>query len=192
MALLFQVEGKLVVPNAETLLISPFKEIWSRDKSKDKLVATQEFAYMEFMTSMLKSNPYREYPDEKKDSILRREVMLNEKWKPDKLITEGIKKIISFQVEGSITYSYWISNKVAIEKMINFFNNFDIDERNFKSGMPIYKPKDITSAITDAEKTLSTLNALKTKVDEEVYEISKTRSDKRVSPFANPNSLNLQ
>lgn len=84
-----------------------------------------------------------------------------------------------------------MSNKAAIEKMIDFFNNFDIDERNFKSGMPIYKPKDITSAVADAEKTLTTLNALKSKVDKEVFEISKTRSDKQISPFANPSSLNL-
>ena len=34
MAYLFKVEGKTVYPNDEVLLISPFKEIWERDKSK--------------------------------------------------------------------------------------------------------------------------------------------------------------
>jgi hypothetical protein len=55
--------------------------------------------------------------------------------------------------------------------------------------MPIYKPKDITSAVADAEKTLGTLSALKSKVEEELYEKSKMRSDKVISPFANPDSL---
>lgn len=191
MAFLFQVNGKVVFPNPETLLISPFKDIWNRDESITKEVAIQELTYIEFITSMLKSNPYREYSIEKKDIILKKEIMLNPDWQPDELIIEAIKKIEELQKEGSITYSYWMSNKVAIEKMIDFFNNFDIDERNFKSGMPIYKPKDITSAVADAEKTLTTLNALKSKVDEEVFEISKTRSDKLISPFANPSSLNL-
>lgn len=191
MAFLFQINGKVVFPNPETLLIYPFKNIWDRDESINKEVAIQELTYIEFITSMLKSNPYREYPTEKKDTILKKEIMLDENWQPDELVVEGIKKIEELQKEGSITYSYWMSNKVAIEKMIDFFNNFDIDERNFKSGMPIYKPKDITSAVADAEKTLTTLNALKSKVDEEVFEISKTRSDKQISPFANPSSLNL-
>ena len=59
MAYLFQINGRAVFPNAETILISPFKDIWERDLSKNKENAIQEFAYIEFMTSMLKSNPYR-------------------------------------------------------------------------------------------------------------------------------------
>ena len=46
MAYLFKVEGKTVYPNDEVLLISPFKEIWERDKSKGKDVARQEFSYI--------------------------------------------------------------------------------------------------------------------------------------------------
>ena len=189
MAYLFQINGRAVFPNPETILVSPFKEIWERDLSKDKENAIQEFAYIEFMSSMLKSNPYREYPEVKKDEIIRKDIITQIDWNPDELVLEGIKKIQEFQKEGSITYVYWMSNKSAIEKMIDFFNNFDIDERNLKSGMPIYKPKDITSAVADAEKTLATLSALKSKVEEELYEKSKMRSDKIISPFANPDSL---
>ncbi len=189
MSFLFEINGKAVFPKAETLLIHPFKDIWERDLSKDKENAIQEFAYIEFMTSMLKSNPYREYPDEKKDEIVRKDIITQIEWNPDNLVGEGMDYIINLQKDGSITYSYWMANKRAIETMIDFFNKFDIDERNLKSGMPIYKPKDITSAVADAEKTLTTLNTLKVKVDEEVYESSRSRADKVISPFANPNSL---
>jgi len=189
MAYLFQINGKAVFPNPETLLISPFKEIWDRDLSSEKENAIQEFAYIEFMTSMLKSNPYREYPETKKDEIIRKDIITQIEWQPDDLVVEAMEWLVNKQTEGSITFTYWLSNKAAIEKMINFFNNFDIDERNFKSGMPIYKPKDITSAVADAEKTLTTLSALKTKVDEELYESNRNRADKVISPFANPNSL---
>lgn len=183
MAFLFEINNKIVYPKPETLLIEPFSSIWNRDKSKNKEVAIQELTYIEFTTSMLKSNPYREYPEEKKEEILKKDIFKNEKWKADKLIFQGINKIKLLQTEGSITYSYWMSNKAAIEKMIYFFNTFNIDERNAKSGMPIYKPKDITSAVADAEKTLTTLNALKSKVDEEVFQITKNKSDKTISTF---------
>lgn len=188
-AYLFQINGKAVFPNPETLLIYPFKDIWERDLTPDKVNAIQEFAYIEFMTSMLKSNPYREYPEDKKEEIIRKEIITQIDWNPDELIVAGMNYIIEKQKEGSITYTYWLSNKAAIEKMINFFNNFDIDERNPKTFMPIYKPKDITSAVADAEKTLTTLNALKNKVEEELYESNKTRSGKVISVFANPDSL---
>lgn len=188
-AFLFEVNGKAVFPNAETLLIYPFKDIWERDLTTDKVNAIQEFAYIEFMTSMLKSNPYREYPEDKKEEVIKKDIITQLDWKPDELIVAGMEYIIEKQKEGSITYTYWLSNKAAIEKMINFFNNFDIDERNPKTFMPIYKPKDITSAVADAEKTLTTLNALKNKVEEELYESNKTRSGKVISVFANPDSL---
>jgi len=191
MAFLFKIENKKVFPNTETLLISPFKEIWERDKSNGKEVAISEFAYIEFMSSILKTNPYREYPEDRKDTLIRKEIIKNDKWKPDELIHQALNKIKLLQTEGSITYNYWMSNKLAIEKMIDFFNNFNLNERNEKTNNPIYKPKDITSAIIDAEKTLSTLNAIKSKVDEEVFSNVKVRKDKIISPFANPDSLNI-
>ncbi len=75
MAHLFIINDKAVFPNPETLLISPFKDIWDRDRSPGKENAIQEFAYIEFMTSMLKSNPYREYPEAKKDEIIRKDII---------------------------------------------------------------------------------------------------------------------
>ncbi len=43
MAFLFEVSGKVVFPTAETLLTTPFKEIWERDKGKDNHQAKKEF-----------------------------------------------------------------------------------------------------------------------------------------------------
>lgn len=189
MSFLFQIQGKAVFPNPETLLISPFKEIWERDVSSEKENAIQEFAYIEFMTSMLKSNPYREYPEERKDSVIRGDIITQENWQPDDLISQAIEKIKNWQEEGSISYTYWMSNKKAAEKLIDFFNNFDMEEKNMKTMNPIYKPGDITKAISDAEKTLTTLNALKKKVDEEVFESTRNKGNKIISPFADPNSL---
>ena len=189
MAFLFEVNEKVVFPNSETLLISPFKEIWERDKSKGKENALQEFAYIEFMTSMKKSNPFRQYPEDKKEEIVKGEVITQVDWHPDVLIEEAIEKLKVFQQEASTTYNYYMSAKTAAEKMQDFFNNVDITAVNPKTFNPLYKPRDITSALNDTEKVLANLKALEKKVEEELYEETKTRSDKQISPFANPDSL---
>lgn len=189
MAFLFQISDKVVYPNAETLMISPFKDIWERDKSKGKQNALQEFAYIEFMSSMKKSNPYRQYPESKKEQVVINAVITQINWKPDNMVKKAIKKLKEFQKEASTTYSYYIAAKTAAEKMQNFFLTVDITAINPKSFNPIYKPRDITSALNDTEKVLSNLKALEKKVEEELFEETKNRSDKKISPFADPNSL---
>lgn len=186
--MLFIVENRKVNPNLETLLISEFKYIWERDTSEDKSVAMMEFAYIEFMTSFAKSNPYRDYPEETKEETIFKEIIKDKDWKPDEYVKAAMDRIVEFQQEGSITYRYWRSNKDAVEKLIGFFENFDINERNDK-GVPIYKPRDITSALKDARSTLETIIDLKKKVEEELFESAKTRGNKEISPFSDPSSL---
>lgn len=189
MAVLFVVEGNLVRPNAETLLLSPFREIWKRDKSRSKEKALEEFAYIEFVSSMRKTNPYRQYPQSKKAEIVKEAVITQSNWKPDELIEKAISRINDYQRKGSTTYSYYMAAKNAAEKMQDFFNTVNITEVNPKTLNPVYKPRDITSALNDTEKVLSNLKALEKKVEEELFEETKSRSNKTVSPFADPSSL---
>lgn len=190
MAVLFTIEGKVVYPHAETLLITPFKEIWARDKSKDKNNALEEFAYMEFMSSVRTTNPFRQYGEGRKEEEIIKNVITQENWKPDDLVKEGIKKIVQMQKDGSTTYNYYMSAKKAIENLQNFFQTVDVTELNPKTGALLYKPRDITSAINDVEKNLANLKAVEIKVEQELYETSKKKADKEVSFFATRESLN--
>jgi hypothetical protein len=189
MAFLFIVTEKTVFPNPETLLISPFKEIWARDKTKSKHDALEEFAYIEFMSSMKKSNPYRQYPEHEKENKIIEAVITRDGWKPDELIKKGMHQVVKFQKEASTTYNYYMAAKKAVEKMQDFFNEVDITAVNEKTFNPIYKPKDITNALNDTEKVLGNLKTLEKKVEEELYEETKNRSNKEISFFADPESL---
>lgn len=191
MAFLFNVEGKLVNPTEEVLLISPFKEIWERDITPNKIRAKEEFAYIEFMTSFLKTNPYKGYSPEVRRQKIFEEVITNEDFYEDTLIKAGMKKMEEFQKEASPTYTLYSSALNAKYKLEDFLNTFDINERNPKTGMPIMKVKEITSALLDVDKVTTSLNSLKKKVEEELYESIKTRGQKEISPFANPESLNM-
>ena len=190
MAFLFIVSDKTVFPNPETLLISPFKEIWNRDKTKEKYSALEDFAYIEFMASMKKSNPYRQYSGKEKEEKVRQATITRKNWDIDILISGGIDKIYKFQQEASTTFNYYMAAKRAAEKMQDFFNDVNISEVNPKTFNPIYKPRDITSALNDTEKVLSNLKSLEQKVEEELYEETKNRSNKEISFFADPDSLN--
>lgn len=190
MAYLFEVVNKIVVPTDEVLQVPPFKEIWERDKSPKKEVAIQEFTYMEFMTSSLATNPYKDYSEDKKESVIRKDVIKEKNWKPDKLIEEGMEKIITLQTEGSSTYSLYMSAIKAKDKLESFFNNFDMEEKNERSGNPIYKPRDITIAIQDLDKTIMSLKSLEKKVEEDLFEVAKIRGQKKISDFANPDTIN--
>lgn len=182
MAFLFVVENNVAKPNTETLLISPFKEIWERDKSKDKVQATKEFTFIELMTSKKKSNPFAGYNDEVRFNKLK-EMLFDENWKPDKEIEIGLAKMKDFQIEASPTYKYYIDNLETAEKTRTFLKNIDLEERNFKTGNPLYKPKDVTSAIADAEKIIQALASMKEKVEQELFDSVKTKGNKTINYF---------
>lgn len=181
MAFLFVVENTIAKPNTETLLISPYKEIWERDKSKDKSVAIKEFTYIELMTSKKKSNPYAGYGEDTKHERLVEELFSPE-WEKDSLVEEGMNKLVLFQKEASPTYSYYLSVLEATEKMKSFFNTFDINEVNEK-GARVFKPNEIVMAISNTDKLLQNLNSMKEKVEQELFEQTKTRGMKQINHF---------
>lgn len=187
MSYLFNITGQSVVPDPSLMLVYPFNKIWERHKDKGE--AMKEFAYIEFMASQQKSNPFAGYPAEARSSIIISNIMGdNTGWTPDELVKDGIKFVEKVQTDGSPTYTYYMAARASAEKMKEFFYNVDLNERTDK-GAVIYKPKDITSALIDTEKVIQNLDSLKKKVDEELYESIRTRSNKVISPFADPSSF---
>lgn len=186
-AYLFVVEGKVVKPNTETLLISPYREIWERDESTGKFRAIQELSYIEFIVSQKKSNPYSGYaPSVRSTKIIRDLFLDDDGWEPDELVDLGIEKLKEFQAKASPTYRYWESVYMAVEKMNIFFRTFNIKERNEKTGNPIYKPRDITSAVKETDDMLAKMNKLKEKVENDLFDVVINRGGREDSPFADP------
>ena len=183
MSSLFIVEGNIAKPNPETLLIEPFKTIWERDTDVDKSIAIKEFTYMELMTSKKRSNPYAGYNEEmRKEKLMEMLFHRLPDWEVDSLVEQGMAQIVTFQKEASPTYSYYISVLGATEKMKQFFNEFDINEVNDK-GARVFKPNEIIMAIANTDKLLQNLNSMKEKVEQELFEQSKTRGMKQINPF---------
>ena len=115
--------------------------------------------------------------------------MQNEEYKPDEFVCGAMGALIEFQQTASTTYNYYMSAKKAIYKVQVFFDTFNLDDRNEKTGLPIYKPRDVTTAVNDTEKVLQNFAALQEKVDNELFESVRVKGQKTVSKFADPSSL---
>lgn len=182
MTFLFVLENNIAKPNVETLLISPFKEIWERDTSSNKKDAIREFTFIELMSSKLTSNPYAGYDEETRMAILFT------KYFPkggtlDPLIEQGLAKVVEFQTQGSLIYSYYMDARSAAEKLKAFFRSFSLDTKNERTGNPLYKPREITQALIDTEKTIQTLSSLEKRVAKDLLQNIKTKGNKEINPF---------
>ena len=182
MAFLFTVENNIAIPNVETLLISPFKEIWERDTTKEKEVAIKEFTFIELMISKKKSNPFAGYTDETRFDKLKLQ-LFSVDWKPDLLVEQAMVKMVEFQREASPTYVYYVDSLETAERTRKFLKDIDLSERNDKTGNPLYKPRDVTSALIDTEKVILTLASLKEKVEQELFETTKTKGNKQINHY---------
>lgn len=188
MALLFIIEGKIVKPYPETLLIPPFDEIWDRDDSPGKEIALKEFTYIEFMSSRLKSNPYKGYGIEDRKKKVIEDCVKMEDWKPDVVVLDGIRRCEEFQTKASSNYSLLMDTLLAKEKLQKFFRSVDLNERNDKN-MPVYKPKELSTTMNDVDRLATSLYNLEKKVEEELYDSVRVKGQKEISPFADPNFM---
>ena len=184
MSYLFEIKGYNVVPREEILLIEPFRSIWNSYKNKD--LALKVFAYIEFMSSPYKSNPFRNYPEDEKHDKIVRKIFGNSKWKPNNKVKKAIKDLHQMYLDMNSSYRYYITAKKSIEKTLKFLESIDYYKINPKTGLPIYKPKDITAALKDLRQVKADMDALEKKMFEEFEEDMKVRSGKKISPFSIP------
>ena len=183
MAYLFIIEDKRVFPTEETLCTPPFKDIWERDKSKDKDIAMKEFAFIEFMTSHLRSNPYKGYTEKVRFEVLCRDIMKDPKYKPDDLVKQGLKAIETFQQEASPAYQMYKDAMESERRVREALRTIDFKART-QQGSAVYKPVDAINALKGCDEVVIRMANLKKKVEEELYEAVKVKSGKVVSPFS--------
>lgn len=182
MSWFFDFDGKECRPRAEILLTQPFKGMWERDKKS----AIKGFTFAELYTSKSRSNPYSGYSDAVRLEKLGLEVYGKRgmRWEDlDSDVVECVRKLEEMQTEGSVTYRYYKSQVAAAEKLIDFFNSFDLNDRNDRTGVMLFKPKEITSALADAEKIMQSLTLLRAKVESEVFESSKGIAGREVGMY---------
>jgi hypothetical protein len=181
----FEVRDFVVWPSKEILLIPEYAEVWDRDESPKKEVALKEFAFIYFRVSMRKNNPFRAYNEKLKPrKIAERIFKDNPEWRPD----DKVKNLVNVYREdvknSSLTYSYLMSAKIAAEQLKEFFSEEGtLKLRNSRTGAPLYKPKELTSALADTNNILNNLESIERKIDQEELSDSRTKNSREINYF---------
>ena len=182
---LFRVEGTLVVPTEHALLIPPYSDMWEQDDSPKKENAKRAFAYIELNCSYKKSNPFKGYADEVRKEKVGKAVY-REDYKDfveTPLIVQGMELYHILRVEAAPTLQYYLAAKSGAEKMIKWLDTFDMETLNDRTGLPLYKPREITSALKDSYDVMKTLNTMEEKVYEQLFESVRTKGGKEINYF---------
>jgi hypothetical protein len=180
---LFILENNIAKPSIEALLISPFKEIWESDKTKQKGKAINIFTYIELYCSYKRSNPYSGYTELEREETLKELLFHDSKYKLSKLVLSAIARYQELRDKASFYMRFFIAQRTAAEKLIEFYETFEMTEKNQKSGVPLYKPRDITGAIKESSEVLSKMDALEKQIKAEEYSRLKTKGNRQISPL---------
>lgn len=157
---LFKYSGYGVDVEPEALMLSPFKEIWDRDSSPDKIIAKQELAFLYFMGDPRSDYQYIIDEKERIKEIKKGEGMPSN-WKPDKVVKHALEFYNSFKPASAGLLE---DTRAVVDKLRNLLKKINLDERDDK-GKPVHTIASITATIKqipglvkdldEAEKTLA-------------------------------------
>lgn len=179
---LFIIEEQIVKPNPQALLISVFNDIWNRDKTKKKERAIKEFSYIEFMCSFRKTNPFIGYEEKERHYKLSKDLFGEENYEPDDKVKDAMSYYTVLQEDSSPSLRMYKAVVNANDKLIDFANNVDLRETDNK-GTPKWKPSDITSITSKAYENIKSLQLMREKVEQELFEATKTRANREINHF---------
>lgn len=162
---LFKYEGYKVYISEEAYALKPFRQIWNKDRSVGKDKAIMELSYIYFMCDPRSDYQYIVDEEDRSKAIIESEG-LDEKWKPDKQVTEAMEFYKSFKSTSALLLE---DTRIAIDKVRTFLKNVNLDDRDDK-GKPIYTINTITSTIKLIPQLIKDLDEAEKVISSEMRE----------------------
>ena len=183
---LFQIQHNRVTFAPQTLLLTPYKKLWDRDKNKEKTVAIAELGYVWYFCDI--KSPYSIVLDseERTKEIIKIIKELPNGWIPD----QDVKEACHYFKESQKTVSSEIlDNTIELMLRINdFLSTLDPKETyEDKFGNLKYK-NDFTKIVNAAKQVpglLKTLSEVREQVLKEQEVDTGIRGNKQKSLFEN-------
>ena len=170
-------DGKFIVdPNK--IIIPPFKEIWERDKTKNKEVALNELSYIYFLADF--ESPYANFPEDERMERVKIDFITKNKLKIDALVVHGVEKYKEFQSTHSMRLLK--SAQAAADKMASYFNDIDFSAQS-DDGKLLYIAKDVATTLGNVGKIIESLDKVEEKVKKEIKTESKIRGGGKASTW---------
>jgi hypothetical protein len=155
---LFTIQNQYPYISTEALLIPAFADIWNRDKTKDKSIASKELAYVYFMADY--RSPFGGLsPEVKEDEIIKD--LFRGKFHTDEKIQAAIEKYE--QLQDSLAMRFLKSAQFAVEQSIKYYNSVNYTDVDTKGNF-LYKIKEVNASVKEASGLLDGLEKLVEKV----------------------------
>lgn len=167
---LFKYEGYKVVISEEALLLTPFKKIWDRDRTKNKDRALAELGYIYFFNDPRSEYQYLVNTEDRHNAIVEGEG-LGDKWKPDKLVNEASEFYNSFKPTSALLLE---DTRFAIDKLRQLLRDIDLTKEDDK-GKPVYTLNTVTATIKQIPELVKGLDEAEKTLRSEVANLGRMR-----------------
>lgn len=168
---LFRFENYKLKISEEAFTIAVFRDIWERDKTKDKRIALAELGYVYHF-----ADPRSDYQSivseiERENAIIEGEGLL--KWKPDELVKDAIEYYCKFKPMASYLLE---DTRTAIDKVRKFLAGIDLNAVDEK-GKPIYAINTVVNAIKQIPVLIKEFDEAEKALNKDLQAVSKMRGN---------------
>lgn len=169
----------------ETRAIAEFRKIITKDKDRFKKLALKELFYIYHIADY--SSPYKIYQKEEREKKVKRDVGLEDSWKPDKWVLEAIDKYVelsdtpTLKAVKAVQESLLTASKVinAVQKQIERAlkdEEGDIDDM-------IDKIEKLLKISDNLPKSIDGLKSLEEKARAEQEGDNRLKGGGKINPF---------
>ena len=161
--------GKVILNSADLALIDEFHTLIKRDKNR----ADREFTYI-YLAIDWKS-PYSGYSEQERHQAALQDGHITEEEWNDPSLRAACRKYRALQ-ESNRYVRLLKSAELVTDKIIDYFDNVDLEERDEQTGKYVNKVSDIQKAMENAAKQVETLKQIESLVKKEITEQSTIRA----------------
>ena len=157
--------NEIVVNEPEVMLIKEFADLWEPTRNKTKkdpkgekrTRAFRELAYIWLMCDW--ASPYADYSEQERHEECLKDAGLTEKEWADPTFREAVRKYRDLQ-NSSRSLKLIKSTQQVVDKIIDYFDTIDLQERDPVTSKPVYKVKDVMAEMNTIPQLVEDLKQL--------------------------------
>jgi hypothetical protein len=172
-------QGKVDI-EPKALFIPEFNAIWERDRTKSKITALNEFAYVYFMADY--KSEYNIYGLEK-PGIIAMEIFGDSMYHPDEVVNNAILRYE--QMQETYSMKYLRSIRGTVDSLMKFYE--DLRYKSKTTNVTQYDPSQVTKAMKEVETVLEKIEKWERKVRGE-EDMMKIRGGGKIGMFEDKES----
>lgn len=162
---LFEIVNNVVTFSPQALSIKAFKQIWDADETEDKHIAVLELSYIYYMADDRSDFMHILDMEEREEEVVKF-IGLPSKWSGNR--KELIRAIHYYEKLSETTSTRLLrSTRLVLQKISEFLDEINMNERDERTKKPIHDISKITSAVEKIPKLIKAINEIEKEVIKE-------------------------